>query len=374
MQTIDSPFCDDQIALLRLIRSENVGPVTCRRLIDRFGSAEEALRELPGLARRGGGRRIRVCSRAAAEKEIETGHRIGADLITFGDPRYPPLLTRTEDAPPLLYVHGQIGLLGKRAIAVVGARNASLNGLRLAERLARDLGTGGLLVVSGMARGIDAAAHRGALGSGTVAVLAGGVDHVYPKENKGLYDQLRETGAVISEMPPGTVPQARHFPKRNRIISGMARGVLVVEAAPRSGSLITARLALEQDREVFAVPGSPLDARARGANDLLRQGAQLIESAEEILDCLRDITRAPRIVPTEAPAPPEPPAPADPKETDSARRRIVNFLGPVPVTVDEIIRQCQFSPSAVSTALLELELSDRLERHPGNRVSLIQEG
>ncbi|GAB6052868.1 DNA-processing protein DprA [Magnetospira thiophila] len=364
----------EKIDWLRLIRSENVGPVTFHRLFERFGSAREALNALPELARRGGRKHLKIADRATAEREIEAARLIGARLIAAVEPDYPPLLTQTEDAPPLIYLLGHAHLLRKKAVAVVGARNASANGRHLAERLSRDLGAGGLLVVSGMARGIDAAAHQGALASGTVAVLAGGVDNIYPKQNQALYERIREVGALIAESPPGTVPQARHFPSRNRLISGMARGVLVVEAAPRSGSLITARLALDQGREVFAVPGSPLDPRSRGANDLLRQGATLVESAQEILDLLKASgsnvlkeARRPFLPPS---SPPEP----LPSEPESARNRIIESLGPAPVGVDEIIRRCQFSPAVVATVLLELELSSRLERHPGNRVSLLLDG
>ncbi|MBT7943013.1 MAG: DNA-protecting protein DprA, partial [Alphaproteobacteria bacterium] len=240
---------------LRLIRSDNVGPITFYKLLERFGSASASLEALPELARRGGGKkRIKVATLAAAEREIESLDKIGATLIARGEPNYPPLLGHIEDAPPLINALGHPHLLSKKAIAVVGARNASINGLGFAEKISRDLGAGSLLVVSGMARGIDAAAHRGALATGTVAVLGGGIDVVYPKENADLYDRLRDEGVIVSEIAPGTQPQARHFPRRNRLISGIARGVVVVEARPRSGSLITARLALEQDREVFAVP------------------------------------------------------------------------------------------------------------------------
>ncbi len=365
------PSVAEKIDWLRLIRSENVGPITFRRLLDRHGRAADALDALPDIALRGGRGDLRVCGRAEAEAEIERALGLGARLLAWGEADYPPLLAQIEDSPPLIYAIGHPRLLRKRAVAVVGARNASANGRALAGRLARDLGCGGLLVVSGMARGIDAAAHRGALPSGTVAVLAGGVDNVYPKENADLYESLRETGAIISEAPPGTVPRARHFPGRNRLISGICRGVLVVEAAPRSGSLITARLALDQGREVFAVPGSPLDPRSRGANDLLRQGACLVESADEILDALRpDGLRLP-IPPPDRPAGPvdDRRRPDDPPST--ARDALLGLLGPSPATVDELVRQCQLSTAVVSSLLLELELSGRLERHPGNRVSLI---
>ncbi|WP_046022276.1 DNA-processing protein DprA [Magnetospira sp. QH-2] len=376
-KTLNLPV-SEKLDWLRLIRSENVGPITFHGLLQQFGSARAALDALPDLARRGGRKKLKVASRAQAEKEIEAARAMGARLIAAVEPDYPPLLAQTEDAPPLIYLLGHAHLLRKKAVAVVGARNASVNGCHLAERLSRDLGQGGLLVVSGMARGIDAAAHRGALATGTVAVLAGGVDHIYPKQNKELYARIRDMGALIAESPPGTVPQARHFPSRNRLISGMSRGVLVVEAAPRSGSLITARLALDQGREVFSVPGSPLDPRSHGTNDLLRQGAVLVETADEILDQVKTSGSAslkePRQSFPSAVSPTElAPVPA-PEDRDSARDLITNSLGPSPVSVDEIIRRCQFSPAVVATVLLELELSSRLERHPGNRVSLIHDG
>ena len=363
----------DKLEWLRLIRSENVGPITFYKLLERFGSAASALEALPDLARRGGrSKGIKICSRAAAESEMAELEKVGGTFVGRDEPAYPPLLACIDDAPPLITVLGHVHLLEKTAVAVVGARNASLNGRKFARRLGADLGRGGKLVVSGMARGIDASAHEGALETGTVAVLGGGVDVIYPKENAALYDEIVARGAVISEMAPGTVPQARHFPRRNRLISGMCRGVVVVEASPRSGSLITARMALEQGREVFAVPGSPLDPRARGANDLIRQGATLIESAEDILRAMEELFRTPLASP-KAGAPSSPRA-APPGEAELAapRRQIEEFLGPTPVSVDEIIRNGQFSPAVVSMVLLELELAGRLERHPGNQVSLIE--
>jgi DNA processing protein len=253
-------------------------------MLRRFGSARAALDALPRLARRGArARTVVATTRVAAEAELTALHRIGGRIVCWGEPGYPGALTQIEDAPPILTVLGQPELLGRPMMAVVGARNASANGRRIARELAVALGEGGLVIVSGLARGIDAAAHLGALETGTVAIVAGGADVVYPEENRSLYDALRRQGVVGAELPLGSEPQARHFPRRNRIISGMALGVLVVEAAARSGSLITARYALEQGREVFAVPGSPLDPRCRGANDLLRRGATLTETAEDVL-------------------------------------------------------------------------------------------
>jgi len=362
----------ERLQRLRLIRSENVGPITYYGLVERFGSAAAALAALPELARRGGrAKAVKVCPQADAEGEIEALEAVGARLIARGEPDYPPMLAEIDAAPPLISVLGDARILGRRAIAVVGSRNASLNGRRFAENISAELGAANLVVASGMARGIDTAAHRGALATGTVAVVAGGIDVVYPRENTGLYAEIAARGAVISEVPPGVQPQAGNFPRRNRLISGLALGVVVVEAGLHSGSLITARMALEQGREVFAVPGSPLDPRARGANHLIRQGAALTESAEDVLNVVdgpierqADLTSRPNI---EAPPASEP----DDTEVETARRAIAESLSPTPVTVDEIIRTCQLSSAVVTTVLLEWELAGRLERHPGNKVSLI---
>jgi DNA processing protein len=355
---------------LRLIRSENVGPITFRRLLDRFGSATAALRALPDLARQGGRRAaIRICSAGEADTELAALAARRARLVVYGDPEYPPQLAAIEDAPATFAVIGDAAQPSRPCVAVVGSRNASLNGRRLAHDLARDLGSAGLVVVSGLARGIDAEAHRGALASGTVAVLAGGVDICYPQENAELYTRIAEQGALVSEARPGMAPQARHFPRRNRVISGLCRGVLVVEANLRSGSLITARMAAEQGREVFAVPGSPLDPRARGCNDLIRQGATLTETAADVLAVLGSPFALPQVAARTVAV--EPPPADDDTDTDEVRRAVAEMLSPAPVAVDEIIRTCQLSPALVSTILLEWELAGRLERHPGNRVSSI---
>lgn len=362
----------EKLDRLRLLRSENVGPVTFFRLLAHFGSAAAAIEALPHMARAGGrGREIRICPRSDAEKEIETLSTIGARLIAHGEPEYPPLLGHIEDAPPLISVLGHVSLLAKASIAVVGARNASAAGRLFARELAQGLGQGGLLVVSGMARGIDAAAHEGALDSGTAAVLGGGIDVPYPRENEALYEKIRARGVLVSEVEPGTAPMARHFPRRNRIISGISRGVVVVEAAPRSGSLITARMAAEQGREVFAVPGSPLDPRARGTNGLLREGAAMAESAADVLAVLAERRLSPLAEGKVREFAGAPAAPAADSEIDGARAAVVESLGPIAVTVDELLRNGQFSPAVVSAILLELELAGRLERHPGNRVSLV---
>jgi len=362
----------ERAAWLRLIRSENVGPITFRQLLRRYGTASAALNALPELARRGGRRRpVVIPSAAEVAAELEAVESLGAQAIALCEPDYPPNLRAVEDAPPLLLCIGHVHLLQKAAVAIVGARNASANGRRLAERIAAELASHGLVVVSGLARGIDAAAHGGALDGGTVAVMAGGIDVVYPEENTGLYREINQRGAIVGEMPPGTVPQARHFPRRNRLISGLALGTLVVEAAPRSGSLITARLALEQGREVMAVPGSPLDPRARGCNDLLRQGATLVESAADVIEAISGSLRSLVKEPEGADFPGAAPlAPVD-EELEAVRESIVELLGPTPVAVDEVIRRCQVSAPLVQTVLLELELAGRAERHPGGRVALI---
>ncbi len=361
----------DKADWLRLIRCTNVGPITFFRLLDHFGTASAALDALPDLAKRGGGKAIKPASKASVDKELGQLQGIGAKLIAWKEPGYPPLLNHIEDPPPLISVLGHPHLLLKKSIAVVGARNASLNGRKFSRNLSSGLGAGGVMVVSGMARGVDAEAHLGSLDTGTVAVVAGGVDIVYPKENQEIYQHLSERGAIISEIAAGTKPQARHFPRRNRIISGIARGVVVIEAGARSGSLITARMALEQGREVFAVPGAPGDPRSLGGNSLIRSGATLVESAENVFEVLNGLSPPP-LRETEAidfkQASPTSP---DQKELDKARPVIEESLGIESVSVDEIIRNCQLSLPVVSTVLLELELAGRLERHPGNRVSIV---
>ena len=362
----------ERLAWLRLSRSENVGPVTFLQLLNHFGSAEEALRALPDLARRGGRRRsLGVYPRAEAERELEACAALGARLVALGEADYPPALAVLADPPPLIAVRGHGQLLRKHMIAIVGARNSSASGNRFARQLAADLGGEGFVIVSGLARGIDASAHQGALPTGTVAVVAGGVDVVYPSENAELFERVLESGAVIGELPLGTEPVGRHFPRRNRIISGVSLGGVVIEAAARSGSLITARLAGEQGREVFAVPGSPLDPRCRGANHLIRQGAVLTEGAADVLAALEGVLRKPldeRREPGAYEA--EPFAPADDAALDGARETVLEHLGPTPVEVDEIIRQCQLTPPVALTVLLELELAGRLDRHHGNKFSL----
>ncbi len=357
-----------RIDWLRLIRSDNVGPRTFRSLVNHFGSARTALERLPDLARRGGSARPgRICSEDDARAELAVGKKIGVSLVAPGEAGYPPRLAVLDDAPPLLGVRGAHDVLTRPVIAIVGSRNASGAGLKFAGTLARDLGDAGFVIASGLARGIDQAAHRASLAGGTVAVLAGGHDKVYPPEHKDLLAEMIETGgAAISEMPLGHVPRARDFPRRNRLISGVALGVVVVEAAHRSGSLITARIAAEQGREVFAVPGSPLDPRAAGTNDLIKQGATLTTEASDVINAVEPIMGRP--IELNEPDDDDPLA-YEPDASD--RARIVGLLGPSPIGLDDLIRMAGTSPAVVRTVLLELELAGRLERHGGGLVSLI---
>lgn len=357
---------------LRLIRTESIGPVTWRQLMDHFGSAEDAIAALPDFAGRAGKRDIRIASAADAEKELAQLGELDAQTVTLGEPDYPTTLAAIDDAPPVISVRGNISALAKTGIAIVGARNASANGRRIAEVLASELSVDpGVAIVSGLARGIDTAAHAGSIaGNGTtIAVMAGGIEIVYPPENEDLYQNIIETGAIVSEMPPGLKPQARHFPRRNRIVSGLSLAVIVVEAAQRSGSLITARLAGEQGRTVLAVPGSPLDPRAFGANHLIREGAILVRNAEDVFEAVQPMV-TPATPRTETPSPRSraPVLDLDSAGADS-RETVISCLSPEPVAVDEIVRRCQLTAPVVRTILLELELAGRLERHPGNRVA-----
>ncbi len=352
----------ERIDRLRLIRSDNVGPRTFRSLINHFGSARAALQRLPDMARRGGADRPgRICSEEDARAELAASRRIGVSLLAPHEAGYPPRLATLDDAPPLLGVRGALDALMRPMLAVVGSRNASGAGLKFAGTLARDLSEAGFIVVSGLARGIDQAAHRASLKGGTVAVLAGGHDRIYPPEHQDLLAQLLDSGgAAISEMPLGHVPRARDFPRRNRLISGAALGVVVVEAALRSGSLITARIAAEQGREVFAVPGSPLDPRAAGTNDLIKQGATLTTEASDVISAVEPITLR---------EPDDEPLDVEPDAGD--RARITALLGPTPVLLDDLIRMAGASPAVTRAVLLELELAGRLERHGGGLVSMI---
>ncbi len=360
---------------LRLIQSENVGPATFRKLLNRYGGAGAALEALPELSKRGGLRRaIRVYPEEAANRDMENARRIGARFVALGEPDYPALLKHADTAPPLLCAKGDLAGSERLCLAIVGARNASALGRRFARQIAGDLGAAGFTIVSGLARGIDTAAHEAACRSGTVAVLAGGIDIIYPPENAGLYRRIIDAGgAIVTEMTPGTKPQAKHFPRRNRIISGMSFGTIVVEAAKRSGSLITARLALEQGREVFAVPGSPLDPRAQGTNGLIRQGAVLTEGARDVLDVIQPLLGRDDPLGLTLDDPEAPDADIVPikevPETD--RQQILALLGPAPTEIDDLIRESGQAPGAVFLVLLELELAGRLQRHTGSLVSLL---
>jgi DNA processing protein len=364
----------DRIDRLRLVRTDGVGPVTYRRLLDRYHSPAAALDALPRLAQAGGrAGAAPVVSVGEAERELEGTNTRGGRIIFLGELDYPPLLAMMEDAPPCLIVCGDAGLGQRRCVAAVGGRNASANGQRMAETLAAELAAT-VVVVSGLARGIDTAAHLGAMRTGrTIAVVAGGIDQPYPPENADLHRRIGETHLLITESPIGTLPQARHFPRRNRIIAGLSLGVLVVEAALRSGSLITVRIAQEAGREVFAVPGSPLDPRARGGNDLIRQGAILVETAADVLDNLP-------LEPASAPSrlsgfgeaePPSFGGPAPSEHEPDAVSQILSLLSPEPTMVDDLVRHCHLSPSVTMAVLLELELAGRVETLSGSRVALL---
>lgn len=360
-------MADPRVARLRLIRTPTIGPVTYRQLLARFGSAERAIEALPDLAARGGGKPPRIAEAGAVEREIARVEKLGARYLFIDDADYPPLLAELDNAPAVMTIRGDAALFGRTSVAMVGARNASAAACRFARGLAVDLGREGVVIVSGLARGLDTAAHQGSLATGTIGVIASGIDIAFPPENRGLQDQVAEQGLLIAEQPPGSEPLARNFPHRNRVIAGLATGTVVVEAAPRSGSLITARLAGEAGRDVMAVPGSPLEPRAQGCNLLIREGATLVQSAADILETIRPID--PRMV--RAPASPFDGRPGG-EPGDAERRALIGLLGPVPVAIDEVIRQSGLPPATVALVLLELELAGRIERHAGARVSLIQ--
>lgn len=356
---------------LRLIRTENVGPATFRDLINRFGSADAALDALPRLMRSGGASRpMKICTEEDAEAELAALARFGARLIALGEPGYPPLLKVMEHPPPLIAFRGEPAVFDLPAVAIVGARNASLSGIKIARNMAAALGREGFAVASGLARGIDAAAHQGALHTGTIAVLAGGIDRPYPPENRALYDEIPERGgAIVTEMPFGWEPRARDFPRRNRLIAGSAHALVVVEAALRSGSLISARLAGEMGRLVCAVPGSPLDPRAAGTNGLLKDGALLVTEARDVIEHVAPLLGRPPPPAEEFDEPPD--FAATPPPGDDDRARVIETLGPTPVPVDDIIRHTGLHPAQVFMVLLELDLAGRIERHPGNMVSIL---
>ncbi|WP_372786719.1 DNA-processing protein DprA [Phenylobacterium sp.] len=347
---------------LRLARTENVGPVTFDQLLQRFGTAGKALAALPDLARRGGRGGLKLAGEAQVDKELADGAALGARLIAACEPAFPQALAALDPPPPLIWARGRVELLDQPSVAIVGARVASAAGQRFARGIAAELGQSGHVIVSGLARGIDAAAHEGGLPTGTVAVLGGGVDDIYPPQNAGLYARIAETGCVVSESEPGRAAVARDFPRRNRIISGLSRAVVVVEAEFRSGSLITARLAAEQGREVLAVPGSPLDPRAKGTNDLIRQGAALCEGAEDVLralEGLRGFREADRTYGARPTSDPD----------DALREAVCALLSPTPVSRDELVRATGAPASAVFAALVELSLAGRADLQSGGMVA-----
>jgi DNA processing protein len=360
---------EQRLDWLRLIRSQNIGPRTFRALINHFGGARAALDALPSLARRGGASSTtQICSQADAEREMAAAERLGVTFVALGEGVYPSRLQMIDDAPPLLAIRGHVQALALPMVAIVGSRNASGAGQKFTQRIAHELGEAGFAVVSGLARGIDAAAHGASLATGTIAVLAGGHDRLYPAEHADLLQAILPAGAALSEMPFGWEPRARDFPRRNRLISGLALGVVVVEAAKRSGSLITARFAAEQGREVFAVPGSPLDPRAEGTNGLIKQGVTPVTETADIVSVLQPIMEQ-KELPAREPAP-EQSAGEDAEPAADERTRIVSLLGPAPVQVDDLVRLSKSSPAVVRMVLLELEIAGRLERHGGGLVSL----
>lgn len=366
----------ENLAWLRLIRSENVGPITFYRLLQRFGSASRALDALPSLAQAGGKNNFVIANQSACEDEIARCDKIGARMILRCDAEYPALLGQLDDAPPVITVLGNAALLSQPALGVVGARNASLAGRKLAEDFSRRIGQAGYVITSGLARGIDTAAHHASLASGTIAVVAGGVDVIYPPENRALYEQIAQHGCIVAESPLGTEPLARHFPRRNRIISGLSLGVLIVEAAAKSGSLITARMALEQNREVFAVPGSPLDPRAEGCNLLIKDGAQIVTGLNDVLGALDDLKRRGL---RESPTRWQGSDGSDMalfeigsgSDGEILRDKILENLSPTPIDLNELIRNLDAPIPQIMTILLALELAGRIERRGGNTLNLI---
>lgn len=356
----------ERLARLRLIRASNIGAVTFWAMLERYGDARTAVAALPDLMRRSRSTRpAKLPSEHEAATEMERAASAGARVLMHGEDDYPRGLVELDVPPPIVTIRGDANLFQRDTIAIVGARNASALGQRFARDIAHDLGAAGIVIASGLARGIDTAAHKGSIETGTIAVMAGGVDIVYPPENHRLYEEIAAKGVVISELPMGQQPTAQHFPRRNRIISGLARGVIVVEATLNSGSLITARIAGEQGRDVFAVPGSPLDPRAKGTNGLLRSGAILTESAEDVLNALGPRQPTIRTAPKSNAA-----ATAILHNTDALQREILKRLGPAPVEIDDLIRLLGASSAEVSAALLDLEFAGHLTRHPGQRISV----
>ncbi|MFC3614046.1 DNA-processing protein DprA [Lutimaribacter marinistellae] len=366
---------EDRFAWLRLLRSRRVGPTTFRRLMSEHGTAQNALAALPEVARAAGVEGYEICPPGVVEAELKAAKAVGARLLCLGSSHYPAALAELSDAPPVLWALGDLSLLSRSMIAMVGARNCSSLGTRMARSLAHDLGTAGHVVVSGLARGIDTAAHIAALETGTIAVMAGGVDAIYPAENAGLAGDIAARGLRLSEQPMRMTPQARHFPRRNRIISGLAQAVVVVEAAAKSGSLITARDALDQGREVLAVPGHPFDARAAGCNMLIRDGARLVRNAEDVIEALPALAATePEQTDMDAilrDLPPPPPEKRSLRETAALHSQILGRLGPSPLAEDQLIRDISATAGEVGPALVDLELEGRIQRQPGGLLSLV---
>ncbi len=361
---------EDVLAWLRLLRSRRVGTSTFFRLLGEHGSAQAALEVLPEIARAAGAGSYQPCPMAVAEQEMRAARYAGASFIAHGSDDYPDQLTDLTDPPPFLWAIGDPSLLKRPIVALVGARNASSLGTRMARKLAEELGAAGHVIVSGLARGIDTAAHKATLGTGAIAVLASGVDVIYPSENAVLGEEIGRDGLRLSEAPMGTSPQARHFPQRNRIISGLARAVVVVEAAARSGSLITARMALDQGRDVFAVPGHPFDARASGCNMLIRDGATLIRGADDVIEALAAQPQSVEIAPDATPTIPSPPPETRSKaETRRLHQQILDRLGPSPLAEDQLIRDLSLPAARVTPELVNLELDGQIERQPGGLIT-----
>lgn len=365
---------EEKLDWLRLCRTENVGPITFYRLVERYGSATKALDALPELSQRGGRKKpLKAPDPGIVQKEYDSLRHLGGDIVTAACPEYPLALGATDDAPPILSYFGDIKLANQNCIAMVGARNASLNGRKFAERLARELGARDQVIVSGLARGIDTAAHKGSINSGTIAVVAGGIDVVYPQENIPLFDAIKEHGLAIAESPLGVQPVARHFPKRNRIVSGLSRAVIVVESTIKSGSLITARMAGEQGRDVMAVPGHPLDPRAQGPNHLIREGATLVRNADDVLEIIKNFSGNSLREPLQVAPSFSGPIASEDEIPPNAQETVLENLSFTAVTVDELLRSCHLTIPVMQTILLELELAGRIKREAGSRVSLLQE-
>ncbi len=364
----------ERIAALRLFRTENVGPITFYQLVERFGSASEALLALPELSRRGGRKKpLKAPDEKHIMREYKALQKLGGRIITYADKEYPLALSAIDDAPPVISAIGNIELLNKSCLAIVGARNASINGKKFAYKLAAELGAREQIIVSGLARGIDTSAHKGSINTGTIAVLASGIDVVYPEENQELYEEIAEKGLIIAESALGTKPYAQAFPKRNRIVSGISSGVIIIEATKRSGSLITARFAGEQGRNLFAVPGSPFDPRADGPNHLIREGATLIRNADDIMEILTNFSGNILCEPPVNKTNFIPPYSEKQNEqtTKEVQEQILSHLSFSPILVDELVRACNLNISLVQSSLLELEIAGRIKRLSGNKIILL---